>query len=263
MSFKHRARKRFGQNFLVDNSIIDRMVRAIAPQPNDHLIEIGPGLGALTRPLLQAAGHLEAVELDRDLLQELGERCRGAGELIVHQGDALRFDFAALRQDERLLRIVGNLPYNISTPLIFHLLESADVIADMHFTLQKEVVDRLAAAPGSEAYGRLSVMVQYYCRVERLFDIAPGAFRPIPRVDSGFVRLVPHREKPIEVPDVALLSRLVAQAFSQRRKTLRNSLKGLLAEEEIRAVDIDPALRPEQLDLAGFAALARQLPQPS
>ncbi|HEX5513609.1 MAG TPA: 16S rRNA (adenine(1518)-N(6)/adenine(1519)-N(6))-dimethyltransferase RsmA [Gammaproteobacteria bacterium] len=263
MSFKHRARKRFGQNFLVDSNIIDRMARAIAPQPNDRLIEIGPGLGALTRPLLQAAGRLEAVELDRDLLQELDERCHGVGQLIVHQGDALRFDFAALRQDERLLRIVGNLPYNISTPLIFHLLESAAVIADMHFTLQKEVVDRLAAAPASEAYGRLSVMVQYHCRVDRLFDIAPGAFRPIPRVDSGFVRLVPHREKPIEVPDVALLSRLVAQAFSQRRKTLRNSLKGLLNEEQIRAAGIEPALRPEQLDLAGFAALTHQLPQPA
>lgn len=260
MSFSHRARKRFGQNFLVDRNIIARMVRAIAPQPGQQLIEIGPGLGALTHPLLQAAGRLDAVELDRDLLDELARRCQDAGELRVHQGDALRFDFGRLRQGEQPLRIVGNLPYNISTPLIFHLLEFADLIADMHFTLQKEVVDRLAAATGDDAYGRLSVMVQYYCRVERLFDIAPGAFRPIPRVDSAFVRLVPHREKPVEVPDVAALSRLVAQAFSQRRKTLRNSLKSVLSAEQIHAVGIDPALRPEQLDLAGFAKLARLLP---
>jgi 16S rRNA (adenine1518-N6/adenine1519-N6)-dimethyltransferase len=260
MSFSHRARKRFGQNFLVDDNIIARMVRAIAPKPGEQLVEIGPGLGALTRPLLLEAGRLEAIELDRDLPEELAQRCRDAGELVVHQGDALRFDFANLRQGEQLLRIVGNLPYNISTPLIFHLLEFADLIADMHFTLQKEVVDRLAARTGDDAYGRLSVMVQYHCRVERLFDIAPGAFRPIPRVDSAFVRLIPHRQKPVEVEDVAALSRLVAQAFSQRRKTLRNSLKGLLSAEQIRAAGIDPALRPEQLDLAGFAKLAHLLP---
>ena len=165
----------------------------------------------------------------------------------MHQGDALRFDFAALRTDARPLRIVGNLPYNISTPLIFHLLEAADAIADMHFTLQKEVVDRL------------SVMVQYHCRVERLFDIPPGALRPIPKVDSAFVRLVPHQTRPVEVADPALLARVVAQAFSQRRKTLRNALKGLLDEPAITAAGLDPALRPDQVDLAGFAALAGQL----
>jgi 16S rRNA (adenine1518-N6/adenine1519-N6)-dimethyltransferase len=259
MSFAHKARKRFGQNFLVDQSIIARMVRAVDPKPDDHLVEIGPGLGALTRPLLRPAGRLEAVELDRDLVDELRERCKDAGELTVHQGDALRFDFAALRTDERPLRVVGNLPYNVSTPLIFHLLESADAIADMHFTLQKEVVDRLAAKAGEDAYGRLSVMVQYHCRVDWLFDIAPGAFRPIPQVDSAFVRLVPHRQKPVEVPDAAALGRIVTQAFSQRRKTLRNSLKGLLSEADITAAGIDPQERPEQLDLAGFAALTRQL----
>lgn len=255
----HRARKRFGQNFLVDRNAIARMVRIIDPKPDDHLVEIGPGLGALTRPLLEAVGRLEAVELDRDLLSELAARTQGAGELTVHQGDALRFDFAALRTDARPLRIVGNLPYNISTPLIFHLLEAADAIADMHFTLQKEVVDRLAAGAGDDAYGRLSVMVQYHCRVERLFDIPPGAFRPIPKVDSAFVRLVPHQAKPVEVADPALLGRIVTQAFSQRRKTLRNALKGLLDESAIAAAGIDPALRPEQVDLAGFAALAGQL----
>lgn len=260
MSLSHRARKRFGQNFLVDDNIIARMVRAIAPQADQQLVEIGPGLGALTLPLLEAAGHLQAIELDRDLLEELAQRCCNAGELLVHQGDALRFDFASLRQGEQPLRIVGNLPYNISTPLIFHLLEFSDLIADMHFTLQKEVVDRLAARTGDDAYGRLSVMVQYHCQVQHIFDIAPGAFRPIPRVNSAFVRLVPHREKPVEVADVAALSNLVAQAFSQRRKTLRNSLKTLLSEEQILSAGIDPTLRPEQLDLAEFAALVRLLP---
>jgi 16S rRNA (adenine1518-N6/adenine1519-N6)-dimethyltransferase len=261
MTFAHRARKRFGQNFLVDGNVVARMVKAIDPQPDDRLVEIGPGLGALTRPLLEAASRLEAVELDRDLVDELADRCRGAGALTVHQGDALRFDFAALRTDARRLRVVGNLPYNVSTPLIFHLLNTADAVADMHFTLQREVVDRLAAGAGDGAYGRLSVMVQYHCRVDRLFDIAPGAFRPIPQVDSGFVRLTPHRPRPIEVPDVDLLGRIVAQTFGQRRKTLRNSLKPLLSEPEIAAAGVDPGLRPEQLDLAGFAALVRQLHQ--
>ena len=172
MSFRHRARKRFGQNFLVDGNIIARMIRAIAPEPGQQLVEIGPGLGALTLPLLQAVGRLQAVELDRDLVAELARRCQGAGELVIHQGDALRFDFASLRENEQPLRIVGNLPYNISTPLIFHLLDYADIIADMHFTLQKEVVDRLAARVGDDAYGRLSVMVQSPCRVERQLNTA-------------------------------------------------------------------------------------------
>lgn len=259
MSHHHRARKRFGQNFLVDADLINRMVRTIAPKPDQHLVEIGPGLGALTRPLLEATGRLEAIELDRDLLQKLSEHCRDAGELTLHQGDALRFDFASLQRGQQPLRIVGNLPYNISTPLIFHLLETAGIIDDMHFTLQKEVVDRLAANVGDDAYGRLSLMVQYHCRVDHLFNIAATAFRPIPRVVSAFVRLTPHRQKPIEVADPALLDRLVAQAFSQRRKTLRNSLKDLLDETRIANAGIDPSLRPEQLDLAGFAALTQEL----
>lgn len=259
MSFQHRARKRFGQNFLHDQNIIARMVQAVAPQPGQLMVEIGPGLGALTRPLLERVQRLHAVELDRDLIEELATRCRPVGELHIHQGDALRFGFASLRQDERRLRVVGNLPYNVSTPLIFHLLEAADAIEDMHFTLQKEVVDRLAAQPGEEAYGRLSVMVQYYCRVDSLFHIPPGAFNPVPKVDSAFVRLVPHRQKPVEVADVAALSRLVAQAFSQRRKTLRNSLKQLLDEASIEAAGVDPNERPEQVSLADFARLAAAL----
>ena len=256
---QHRARKRFGQNFLRDPHIIDRMVRAIAPAPGQNIVEIGPGLAALTLPLLEKAHRMQAVELDRDLVPELIERCRDVGEMTIHQGDALRFDFRALRSDERRLRVVGNLPYNISTPLIFHLLEAAADIEDMHFTLQKEVVDRLAAGPGEDAYDRLSVMVQYYCAVTSLFPIAPGSFTPVPKVDSAFVRLVPHPTPPYPVDDVGLLSRLVAQAFGQRRKTLRNSLKGMLGEAAIVAAGIEPNIRPEQVPLSGFVSLARQV----
>ena len=252
----HRARKRFGQNFLRDPVAIDRMVRAIAPTAEDHLVEIGPGLGALTRPLLERAGRLEAVELDRDVIDKLAAHCAGAGELVIHQGDALAFDFPALRRDQRPLRVVGNLPYNISTPLIFHLLASLGSIRDMHFLLQKEVVDRMAAAPGSKAYGRLSVMVQYWCRVQSLFIVPPGAFVPVPKVDSAYVRLVPHSSLPHPVREVALLEQVVSLAFNQRRKTLRNSLQPLLSAEAIAAAGVDPAERPEQLDLAAFARLA-------
>lgn len=259
MNHKHRARKRFGQNFLVDIALIDRMVRIIAPKPEQQLVEIGPGLGALTRPLLEAAGRLDAVELDRDLIDKLSAHCQGSGELIVHQGDALRFDFASLQRNQQPLRIVGNLPYNISTPLIFHLLSTASIIDDMHFTLQKEVVERLAAQVGDPAYGRLSLMVQYYCRVEHLFNIAATAFRPVPRVVSAFVRLTPHQQKPVEVADPDLLNKLVAKAFSQRRKTLRNALKGMLDEKQITAAGIDPSLRAEEIDLAGFARLTQVL----
>lgn len=255
----HRARKRFGQNFLRDESVIERMVRVIDPRPGQLIVEIGPGLAALTRPLLEKAQRLIAVELDRDLVAQLPRHCAGAGELVMHQGDALRFDFSALRQDERRLRVVGNLPYNISTPLIFHLLESASDIEDMHFTLQKEVVDRLAAQPGEAAYGRLSVMVQYYCQVDALFRIAPGAFTPVPKVDSAFVRLRPHPAPPYPLEDPTRLSQLLAQAFGQRRKTLRNSLKNLLDEAAIAAAGVDPAIRPEDVPLSGFVALTRAL----
>lgn len=253
----HRARKRFGQNFLVDRNIIDRMVRAISPQPDDLLVEIGPGLGALTRPLLERAGRLQAVELDRDLPPKLREHCAGAGELEIHLADALSFDFAALRRDQRRLRVVGNLPYNISTPLLFHLIDSLDAIEDMHFTLQKEVVDRMAAAPDSKAYGRLSVMTQYHCRVESLFTIAPGAFRPVPKVYSAFVRLLPRRDPATpRAENEQLFAQVVAQAFSQRRKTLRNTLKGRAQEWHFSAADIDPGARAEQIDVAGFIRLA-------
>jgi len=257
---RHRPRKRFGQNFLHDPTLISRMVKAINPGPDDTLVEIGPGEGALTLPLLRAAGRLTAVELDRDLVEPLAARARSVGTLTVHQADALRFDFRQLAPaPPARLRVVGNLPYNISTPLIFHLLACADVIRDMHFTLQKEVVERMAAPPGSKTYGRLSVMVQYRCAVSNLFRLPPGAFRPPPKVDSAFVRLVPHAEPPVNVGDEQAFARLVTQAFSHRRKTLRNTLKGLLTEAQISAAGVNPAERAEQLALADFAALSREL----
>lgn len=256
---RHPPRKRFGQHFLHDRYAIQRILQLILAEPDQHLVEIGPGLGALTRPLLEAVGRLEVVELDRDLAAELQHRCREAGELIVHQTDALAFDFERLRRDERRLRLAGNLPYNISTPLLFHLLEQNEHIEDMHFMLQKEVVERLAAGPGVSAYGRLSVMVQYRCRVELLFTLGPGAFFPPPKVESAFVRLIPYRQPPVLVNDERRFESLVRQAFSQRRKTLRNNLRPLLSAAEIEAAGIDPGARPETLGIAEFAALSNRL----
>jgi 16S rRNA (adenine1518-N6/adenine1519-N6)-dimethyltransferase len=252
----HIPRKRFGQNFLHDPRVIQRIVAAVNPQPGEHLVEVGPGQGALTVHLLEAAGRLEAVELDRDLLEPLKAKCAGHGELTLYQGDALKFDFCALAADGRPLRLVGNLPYNISTPLLFHFLDQAECIADMHFMLQKEVVDRMSAAPGSKTYGRLSVMLQARCRVTPLFDIGPGAFNPPPKVDSAIVRLVPHAEPPFAIDDPALFGQVVAQGFAQRRKTLRKSLQKLVTAEAFARAGIDPAERPEQLAPADFARLS-------
>ncbi len=254
---EHRARKRFGQNFLHDRHVIDRIVRAIHPKAGERLVEIGPGLGALTLPLLQAAGRLEVVELDRDLIPKLAELCAGKGELVIHSADALKFDFCSLAAEGKL-RLAGNLPYNISTPLIFHLLEQARCIDDMHFMLQKEVVERLAAKPDTSDYGRLSVMVQFRCKVEQLFTVPPGAFTPAPKVESAIVRLEPYAEPPVAV-DAAVLEKVVAQAFGQRRKTLRNTLKGLLDAAAIEAAGIDPQRRAETLSLEEFAALANRV----
>lgn len=254
----HVPRKRFGQHFLHDTNVIERIAAAIAPQPGDTLVEIGPGEGALTAALLARLPRMHAVELDRDLVPRL--RARFGDALDVHQADALRFDFAALAPPEGL-RVAGNLPYNISTPLIFHLLVSAACIRDMTFLLQLEVVERLAAAPGSKRYGRLSVMVQYRCRVDALFRVGPGAFRPPPKVDSAVVRLQPHAELPHPARDEALLARLVAQAFSQRRKTLGRALKGLLDAQDIAAAGVDPGRRAETLSVAEFVALADAAPR--
>jgi 16S rRNA (adenine1518-N6/adenine1519-N6)-dimethyltransferase len=252
----HLPRKRFGQHFLHDPAVIARIVATIRPRESEAIVEIGPGQGAITVPLLKAAGRLQVIELDRDLIGPLAERCRQAGELTLHNADALQVDFCRLGGIVASLRIVGNLPYNVSTPLLFHLLAQARCISDMHFMLQKEVVDRLAASPGSRQYGRLSVMVQYRCRVTRLFTIGPGAFQPPPRVESAFVRLEPYRELPIAIQDETVLEELVRQAFTQRRKTLRNALRGMLGEEAIREVGIDPSVRAEMLGLGEFAALA-------
>ncbi|MDX1605204.1 MAG: 16S rRNA (adenine(1518)-N(6)/adenine(1519)-N(6))-dimethyltransferase RsmA [Candidatus Competibacterales bacterium] len=251
----HRPRRRFGQHFLHDPGVIHRLVAAIDPRPGERLVEIGPGLGALTVPLLEAAGALEVIELDRDLAARLPQELAGHGSLRVHQADALAFDFAALAGSGRL-RVTGNLPYNISTPLLFHLLAQAEHIIDMHFMLQKEVVSRLTAAPGTADYGRLTVMTRLRARAERLFDVGPGAFRPPPRVDSAVVRLQPHARPPVALHDPAGFAELVAQAFAQRRKTLRNSLRGYLSAAAIAAAGVDPAARPETLDLAAFAALS-------
>lgn len=251
----HTPRKRFGQNFLHDPYVIEKIISAVHPHQDDNLVEIGPGQGAITLPLLAAAGQLTVIELDRDLIEPLQNRCRNIGKLSVHNVDALRFDFCQLA-DQRPVRIVGNLPYNISTPILFHLLEQHDCIKDMHFMLQKEVVERMAASPGSKQYGRLSVMLQYRCRVTALFTIGAGAFNPPPRVESAFVRLEPFEQLPVSVDSEAVFAKVVRQAFSQRRKTLRNALREILEADEILKVGIDPSLRAETLTLEDFAALA-------
>lgn len=249
----HRPRKRFGQHFLHDPAIIRRIAEAVDPSPDDHVIEIGPGQGALTEALLPRVKRLDAIEIDRDLAASLEQRFSASPGLEVHCADALALALGAL--GETPMRVVGNLPYNISTPLIFHLLDQIALVRDMHFMLQREVVRRLCAAPGEADYGRLGVMVSYYCRCQRLFGVGPGAFQPPPKVSSDVVRLVPHAEPPVSVSDPRLLSEVVARAFGQRRKTLRNALKPLLSSEAIAAAGVDPGERAERLSLADFAAL--------
>ncbi len=250
----HRPRKRLGQNFLRDPAVAQRMVAAIGPEPGQALLEIGPGEGALTAPLLERVGALTAVELDRELALALRERFGPA--LTVVEGDALGLDPADFTPAGQRLRVVGNLPYNVSTPILFHLLAAADHLADLHLLLQREVVDRMAASPGSKLRGRLSVMVQYRCRVERCFNVAAGSFYPAPKVMSSFVRLVPHRPLPESARDEALLQQVVASAFGARRKTLRNSLKGLVPAAAIEAAGVDPGCRAEDLAVADFVRLA-------
>ncbi len=249
-------RKRFGQHFLHDPAVIERIVRAIDPRPGDTIIEIGPGHGAITLPLLQKHGTLEAVELDRNLVPLLREKATGHGELLIHEADALKFDFRQRKQAGSKLKIVGNLPYNVSTPLLFHLLGQIDCISAMYFMLQKEVVDRMAASPGNKRYGRLTVMLAVAVRVEKLFTIGTGAFKPPPAVESAFCTLTPWPQPPFEVSDSERFRRLVTQAFSARRKTLRNALKGMVTVQQINGLGIDPGLRPENLSPAQFAALA-------
>lgn len=260
MAFEHQARKRFGQNFLVDQNIIQRIVRAIAPRADDYLVEIGPGQGAITALMLDACPHLQVIELDRDLIPLLQEKFSAYPGLTVHAADALKFDFAQLAPSGQRLRVVGNLPYNISTPLLFHLIGYRGLIADMHFMLQKEVVERMAAEPGGKDYGRLSIMCQYYCQVEFLFEVGPHCFRPAPKVDSAIVRLTPHSELPCVADDTKLLDTLVKTAFQQRRKTLRNALKQWFPDAALlEELGINPMLRPEELTVQDYVALANHL----
>jgi 16S rRNA (adenine1518-N6/adenine1519-N6)-dimethyltransferase len=252
----HRARKRFGQNFLHDPGIIQRIVDSIAPRPDEHLVEIGPGQGAITKELLRSAGSMDAVELDRDLVGPLAVMCADIGDLRIHNADILKFDLCGLVPDGEQLRVVGNLPYNISTPILFHLLERSHCIRDMHFMLQREVVLRMGASPGNKQYGRLTVMLQAQCQVSHLFDIGPGAFKPAPKVDSAFVRLEPLKNLQLQIEDRKYFARMVAQAFSQRRKTLRNSLRQMVSTETMEELGIDPGQRAEQLEVETFARLA-------
>jgi len=254
----HRARKRFGQNFLEDDGIIRRIVKAISPKVTDNIVEIGPGKGAITAQILTSCPTLNVIELDRDLIPVLlSQFISRYPDFKIHQTDALKFDFGTLLGEPKTpLRIVGNLPYNISTPLIFHLLSYHSNVRDMHFMLQKEVVQRMAAAPNTKAYGRLSIMVQYYCKVDNLFEVPPESFDPQPKVDSAIVRLVPYAEPPHPAKDVKLLSGLVNTAFQQRRKTLRNTLKQMLSSTEIESLNIDSSARPENISLLEFVKLS-------
>ncbi|MBN9227101.1 MULTISPECIES: 16S rRNA (adenine(1518)-N(6)/adenine(1519)-N(6))-dimethyltransferase RsmA [Legionella] len=251
---RHSPRKRFGQNFLQNRHIIDDIVRAINPQAEDNMLEIGPGLGALTEPLLRRLNHLTAVEIDTDLQKYLAELAIAQGKLRLVAADALTLDYSQFGSQ---LRVVGNLPYNISTPLLIHLLRFTSSIEDMHFMLQKEVVERIAAEPGSKAYGRLTVMLQYHCAVDYLFDVPPEAFDPRPKVDSAVVRLIPHRVSPFEEVSKAQLERLVASAFAMRRKTLNNNLKGIITAEQLSTLGIDGSKRPEQISISEYVQLAK------
>ena len=257
-SARHVPRKRFGQHFLHDAGILRKIVLAIAPKPGDNIVEIGPGEGALTLPLLREIGRLTAIELDRDLVPRLQAAAQGVGDLDIVNADVLTVDLSLLAANGPL-RIVGNLPYNISSPILFHCIEHIDAISDMHFMLQKEVVERMAAAPGSKVYGRLSVMLQLVCRVDPLLRVPPGAFRPPPKVESAVVRLTPRAPDERQFADAALIARIVKAAFGQRRKTLANALRDLADAEKIADAGIDPRARAEQLAPAAFVALARVL----
>lgn len=259
---QHYAKKRFGQNFLVDKTVINHIVDSIQPQADDLMIEIGPGLGAMTRPLLARLDQLNVIELDRDIIPKLEMNCQldsaeNKNKLIVNEIDVLKFDFATFQSHhaERKLRIVGNLPYNISTPVLFHLLKYRHQVQDMHFMLQKEVVDRIVATPGIKNYGRLSVMLQTFCDTQALFEVPPYAFQPAPKVDSAILRLQPKTRYEDSIHDFSQYEKLVRQAFSQRRKTLKNTLKGMCSSEQIELAGLRPGQRAEELSIDDFVNL--------
>ena len=255
---KHHARKRFGQNFLNDEGVIDRIVHSIAPKADDNIVEIGPGQGAITAPLVQCCPNLQVIEIDQDLIPILRSQFANLPSFRIYQQDALTFNFASLSQ-KKPLRIVGNLPYNISTPLLFHLLSFQHQVRDMHFMLQKEVVERLAARPNNKHYGRLSVMAQYYCQVEYLFGVPPECFNPQPKVDSAVVRLTPLTTLPFLAEDKVLFDRVVNLVFQQRRKTLRKSLKQLLSKEAIEVLPVDVNLRPENIAVKTYVDISNYI----
>lgn len=255
----HHARKRFGQNFLHDQAVINRIIDSIAPQQHDHLVEVGPGEGALTTPLSQCESRLDCVELDRDLAAHLQNKFGSNDRVTIYQQDILKFDLSSLVNDKTPkngLRIIGNLPYNISTPVMFHLLQYHELIADMTFMLQLEVVHRLAARVGEKNYGRLGLMAQYYCDIEHLFNVPSAAFTPKPKVSSAIVRLTPHKTFKVQAKNVETLQNVIRTAFTQRRKTLKNSLKALISEDRIRELNIDIGQRPENLSLEDYVRIS-------
>lgn len=264
MSFeKHQPRKRFGQNFLHDESIIDKIIQAISAKATDTIVEIGPGQGALTDALVDKAKHITLIEIDRDLVKQLHKRYQDRDNVTIISQDVLTFDFARLASEGNTLRIVGNLPYNISTPLIFHLLSYYSLISDMHFMLQKEVVERMASTPGEKSWGRLGIMTQYYTQAQYLFPVPPGAFNPPPKVESAIVRLQPYSDIPLKADNEKMLANVVRTAFNQRRKTLRNALKPLIKDLSVsdleNATGINMGLRPEVLSLNDFITLSNQI----
>ena len=250
----HRPRKRFGQNFLHDRNIIGKILTAIDPQPDDHFVEIGPGQGALTHPLLERVGKLDVIEIDRDLAAAIDSENTNP-KLTVHCDDALKFGFDRIATGPESLRLVGNLPYNISTPLLFHFLDYSELFRDAHVMLQKEVVQRMTATPGNKTYGRLTVSLAARCRVESLFIVRPGSFTPAPRVDSAIARLIPDPQRRARMTDEPAFDRIVAQAFNQRRKRLANALRNMLSEAQIESLGIDPGARAETLDIDAFIRL--------
>lgn len=262
--FSHKPRKRFGQNFLKDLNIVQKIINILKLNRSDRVLEIGPGLGVLTRPILEAVNHLEVIEIDRDLAQQLKSTLGATYPFIIHTADVLHFDFSSLSRFEateleltdKKWRIIGNLPYNISTPLIFHLLKFLPMIEDMYFLLQKEVVDRLTATPYHKEYGRLSILLQYYCDIRALFTVEPTAFYPIPKVQSTFVRLVPYSTPPFPPTRFSQLQEVTRTAFNQRRKTLSNALKVYLSTQDFIALNIDPTLRPEALSIEDFVRIS-------